>query len=173
MQKYKSNKNSGDILIEKGAWKDNEHLPYMHYSPSKYEQHIVCKYGVVLIGFPKPVMCNPSDFGSSRQLNILVKSLKDGSCRWEHLSEEDWDKRKDALLREDGDCQRKERSDKGKKRKRTSESNSALRYTSASKRNRTATSTAMVNSDGEGEEIGGQRVQDSNSGDKENDISLA
>ena len=143
----------------------------MHYSPRNYELHIVRKYSVELKGFPKPVMCNTSDFSSAGQLNCLMRQLQDGSCRWEHLNEDEWDKRKNSPLREDTGLQKKVRSDKGTKRSRVD----VPKPLYSSKQQRVAKSSEYVVSDGEeqeGHEEDGE-LQGNGCGDKENDISLA
>ena len=161
----------GDILKEKGTWKEGEPLPFMHYSPMNYEQHIMCKYGVDLKGFPKPVICNPSDFSSGRQLNLLLRSLQDKTCRWEHLTDEELERRRELLYRGDV-IQRKERRDKGTKRKRIE---NPLQSGSLNKRKRTESNKCVPrNGEEEGEvRAGNNDAQRSYCGDKENDASLA
>ncbi|KZT28414.1 hypothetical protein NEOLEDRAFT_1050596, partial [Neolentinus lepideus HHB14362 ss-1] len=69
-------------------------IPDMAYA--RYEE-FVCKWGVHLIGWTEDSMCNPGNFKSTARLKRLYEALKDGSCHWECLTEDEWKKRKDAL----------------------------------------------------------------------------
>ena len=61
-----------------------------------YEVQIICKWGVVLEGFTKPMITNPGNIGTSLGLNRLVSALQQGHCYWKVLDNEEWQLRKDA-----------------------------------------------------------------------------
>ncbi|KAJ6447715.1 hypothetical protein C8R45DRAFT_763325, partial [Mycena sanguinolenta] len=60
-------------------------MEYMHY-----EECIVLRYGVVLLGWTYDKFVNPSELSTSlAALTVLRNALQNGDCRWEKLSREE------------------------------------------------------------------------------------
>lgn len=89
-----------------------------------YETAIIERYHVRLRGWPLLVLfANPSDIGILDKLLLLRDSLRTGNCLWVRLSKKDQDEHQAKLkeFQEEGGVvgkPRKQRSDKGTKRKR-------------------------------------------------------
>jgi hypothetical protein len=65
--------------------------PIINYR--NYELQIVEKYGVILDGFPLPKVVNPEQAGSRKDLEKVLRSLKDGTCKWVKLSDDELEAR--------------------------------------------------------------------------------
>jgi len=93
----------------------------MHYV--KYEDAIVQRHSVKLIGWTCSRFINPADINSVPEIRVLRDALRSGACRWirispqelqHHTAEVDaWHQQGEVIGKK-----RKERSDKGTKRKR-------------------------------------------------------
>ncbi|KAJ7797421.1 hypothetical protein B0H14DRAFT_57681 [Mycena olivaceomarginata] len=89
-----------------------------------YEEDIVHKYSIILVGWTFPELANPSTLSTSLPaLQELHDALKNGACRFEKLTPEKLADRKKNWLADvnAGRRERKhraERSDKGVKRSR-------------------------------------------------------
>ena len=58
----------------------------------------MCKYGVELRGWTEPgPIYNPGNFKNTHQAERLELAMKNKTCRWVELSEEEWDTRKKVL----------------------------------------------------------------------------
>jgi hypothetical protein len=93
----------------------------MHYV--NYEDAIVKRYGVELVGWTYSKFINPADINSVGDIRTLRDALRSGACHWVRLSAQDLQDRLAEVeaRRERGEVvptKRKERSDKGVKRKR-------------------------------------------------------
>lgn len=71
----------------------------MVYS-AQYDDRIVMKYGVHLIGWPLEELKNPSNITSIGDLNKVNKALADGTCRWVRLTNDEFDEYATNLERE-------------------------------------------------------------------------
>jgi hypothetical protein len=81
-----------------------------------YQENIVDEYKVVLDGWPM-VVFDPSKLGY-RALEPIMRSLEEGSCKWQKLIDDEYMVRRDELIANGGTKKAplKERADKGKKR---------------------------------------------------------
>lgn len=66
----------------------------------QYDDRIVMKYGVHLIGWPLEKLINPSNVHSINDLSIVEKALANGVCRWVRLTDEEFEQYADNLERE-------------------------------------------------------------------------
>ena len=92
----------------------------MHYV--NYEDAIVQCYGVELVGWTYLRFINLANINSVADIQTLCDALRSGACHWVHLSAGDLQHRKAEVeaWRSQGEIvgkKRKERSDKGMKRK--------------------------------------------------------
>ena len=93
----------------------------MHYV--NYEDAIVQRHGVKLVGWTYSRFINPADINGVADIWTLRDALRSGACHWIRLSNQELQDRKADVeaRRERGEVvakKRKERSDKGMKRKR-------------------------------------------------------
>ena len=96
----------------------------MHYAD--YEEKIVQRYGVELIGWTYEKLVNPSELSTSLPgLRQLLEAIKTGSCKFIKLTQAQLKQRREEHQKaiEDGSLPapktRKPRKDRGSKRKRT------------------------------------------------------
>lgn len=85
-----------------------------------YEKNIVDEYRVSLYGWPENVAFDPATLGF-KALDRVAKVLESGECSWLALTDEQYKERKEIRAETepmllDRTNQRKERTDKGKKR---------------------------------------------------------
>jgi hypothetical protein len=122
----------------------------MHYAD--YEEKVVQRYGVELIGWTYEKLVNPSELSTSLPgLRQLLEAINTGSCKFIKLTKAQLKQRRDEHQKaiEDGSLPapktRKPRKDGGTKRKRTDEShdddkeNGDERTQPASKKSRRST----------------------------------
>lgn len=86
-----------------------------------YEDRIVCKWGVELVGWTEDVIENPAKITALPGLRRLYGALKTGNCYWSILSADVWALRQDTRYRkiEEGKARaRKRRSDAGVSKKK-------------------------------------------------------
>ncbi|KAJ6544862.1 hypothetical protein DFH09DRAFT_807537, partial [Mycena vulgaris] len=96
----------------------NAEMAYVHY-----DEDIVHRYGVDLVGWTADCFCSPSDLSSSLAvLTTLCNAINDGTCSWVKLMGEacrakiqEWND--DVATGKVVLKSRNTRSDKGKKRK--------------------------------------------------------
>ena len=96
----------------------------MHYAD--YEEKVVQRYGVELIGWTYEKLLNPSELSTSLpRLRELLEAINTGSCKFIKLSQSQLKQRREEIQKaiEDGSLPapktRKPRKDRGTKRKRT------------------------------------------------------
>lgn len=81
-----------------------------------YDDQIVAKYCVRLIGWPLDKFCNPSELSTISEATLLLRALQTQACRWERLT------RKQAVEHiEDVEARRTAGEKIGRKRKRRSD----------------------------------------------------
>lgn len=93
----------------------------MHYV--NYEDAIVQRYSVKLVGWTHSKFINPADINSVPDIRALRDALRSGACHWIRLSPQELQHHTAEVeaRRQQGEIvgkKRKERSDKGMKRKR-------------------------------------------------------
>jgi len=103
----------------------------MHWT--HFEEDVVLRYGIDLVGYTYEKLQNPSEMSTSlAPLRALLTALETGACKFVKLSSEERKRREDALSMKliSGEIQprkRKQRSDAGgkrsKKRARTTDEN--------------------------------------------------
>jgi hypothetical protein len=96
----------------------------MHYAD--YEEKVVQRYGVELIGWTYEKLVNPSELSTSLPgLRQLLEAINTGSCKFIKLTQDQLKQRREEHQKaiEDGSLPapktRKPRKDRGTKRKRT------------------------------------------------------
>jgi hypothetical protein len=124
----------------------------MHYAD--YEEKVVQRYGVELIGWTYEKLVNPSELSTSLPgLRQLLEAINTGSCKFIKLTQAQLKQRREEHQKaiEDGSLPapktRKPRKDRGTKRKRTdddsdkenSNENGDIRTQPASKKTRRST----------------------------------
>jgi hypothetical protein len=95
-------------------------MSYIHY-----DTKVVETYQVKLIGWPHPTFVSPGEISTVSEIRCLRDVLKIGTCKWVRLTTRELN---NHMMEYEKRCQagevvpkkRKERSDKGKKRKATS-----------------------------------------------------
>ena len=89
-----------------------------------YEKLIIQKYRVKLVGWPDDIkFTNPASLTSVEELRKLRQALRTHSCHWVKLSERDLRQHEESIAQRESaggsvGRKRKQRSDKGKPRKR-------------------------------------------------------
>ncbi|KAF7964970.1 hypothetical protein HWV62_1296 [Athelia sp. TMB] len=85
-----------------------------------YEDRVVCKWGVELVGWTENMIENPAKLTTLLSLRRLYAALRSGDCYWSILSDEAWTLRKEARskrISEGKAIARKKRSDAGVSKK--------------------------------------------------------
>lgn len=93
-----------------------------------YEDRVVVKWGVEVVGWTEDAIENPAKITTLLGLRRLYGALKTGSCYWSILSDEAWALRKEARYKkiEEGKVKaRKRRSDAGVSKKKGGKKSSA------------------------------------------------
>ena len=118
---------SDNVMVLPAEITDNANAT-MHYAD--YEEKIVQRYGVELVGWTYEKLVNPSELSTSLPgLCQLLEAINAGSCKFIKLTQDQLKKRREELQKAiesgslPGPKTRKPRKDRGAKRKRDDKEN--------------------------------------------------
>jgi hypothetical protein len=135
---------SDDVMVLPAEITDNANAT-MHYA--EYEEKVVQRYGVELIGWTYEKLVNPSELSTSLPgLRQLLEAINAGSCKFIKLTQNQLKQRREEHQKaiESGSLPapktRKPRKDRGTKRKRADDKENGNDLTPLSKKSRRPTS---------------------------------